>query len=341
MGSAGDWRLPGTPGRPAGLMIGARIAEGVIDVHAHWLPRELFDLPPDAPYGRMQDRNGELFLGDIPLSIRANAMSDVPAILADMRAAGLGVRVLSAPPFAFPVAAGAGSYVAAFNDALASVVSDAGGVLVGLGLVSLVDPDEARRQMEQVQRTEGMAGIAIPPLAHGHSLDRGAMRTILAHAADLDLAVLVHPMQLPRPEWSEHYLANLIGNPVETATAVAAVIMGGVLEQLPGLRICFVHGGGCAPGLLGRWNHGWRARADVRQDSTRQPADTFGELFFDTVTHDPAQLRLLLGHASRRGVICGSDYPFDMAQQDPLRFAVDHGAEAEALIAGGRAFLGL
>ena len=112
--------------------------------------------------------------------------------------------------------------------------------------------------------------MAIPPLANGRSLDGPALHHVLGEAARLDLAVLVHPMQLPRPEWSEYYLANLIGNPVESATAVASLILSGIKDELPRLRICFVHGGGCAPGLLGRWTHGWTMRADVRRAS--QPA---------------------------------------------------------------------
>ncbi|KUL44916.1 2-hydroxy-3-carboxy-6-oxo-7-methylocta-2,4-dienoate decarboxylase [Streptomyces violaceusniger] len=324
-------------------MISDPLAEGVIDVHAHWLPTELFHLPPGAPYGRMHDRGGELHLGDIPLSIPTRAMSDVPAILEDMRATGVGVRVLSAPPFAFPVGGvpGAGEYVTAFNDALSAVVSGAGGRLVGLGLVSLGNADEARAQMERLARTDGIAGIAIPPLLAGRSLDQGVLRRVLTDAADLDLAVLVHPMQLSRPEWSQHYLSNLVGNPVESATAVAALILGGVKEQLPRLRICFVHGGGCAPWLLGRWTHGWRTRADVRRHSTRPPAEVFGELFFDSVTHDPGPLGLLAAQASKGGVVCGSDYPFDMAQPEPVRFATDHGPDAGTLTANARAFLGL
>ncbi|CAM5636782.1 MULTISPECIES: amidohydrolase family protein [Streptomyces] len=324
-------------------MISAPLADGVIDVHAHWLPAELFSLPPGAPYGPMRDRDGALYLGDIPLSIPTRAMSDVAAILGDMRTAGVGVRVVSAPPFAFPVGGvpGAGSYVAAFNEALSAVVADAGGRLVGLGMVSLDEPAEARAQMERLAGTEAMAGIAIPPLHYGRSLDQGFLRDVLTDADALGLAVLVHPMQLSRPEWSEHYLSNLIGNPVETATAVAALLLGGVKEQLPRLRICFVHGGGCAPGLLGRWTHGWHARGDVRRHSSRPPDEGFGELFFDTVTHDPGLLRLLTTHASKDGIVCGSDYPFDMAQSDPVRFATDHGPSAAVLTSNARAFLGL
>ncbi len=324
-------------------MITSPLADGVIDVHAHWLPRELFGLPGSGPHGEMHDRDGELHLGDIPLSIATSAMSDVSAIRADMRRADVGVRVLSAPPFAFPLEPGADadSYVNAFNAALTAVVAGADGALFGLGMVTLGDPASATTQLEGLALTEGMAGVAIPPLADGRSLDGPALHHVLSEAARLDLAVLVHPMQLPRPEWSEYYLTNLIGNPVESTTAVASLVLSGLKDALPGLRICFVHGGGCAPGLLGRWTHGWTMRADVRRATTRPPAEAFGELYFDTVTHDRHQLELLCELAGNHKVVCGSDYPFDMAESDPARFAVDHGPGRAGLIKAAMAYLGL
>ncbi|WP_123023375.1 amidohydrolase family protein [Mycolicibacterium stellerae] len=324
-------------------MITRPLAAGVIDVHAHWLPRELFELPGSGPHGVMHDRDGELYLGDIALSIATGSMSDVAAIRDDMRRADVGVRVLSAPPFAFPLEQGtdADGYVASFNQALTDVVSDAEGALLGLGLVTLADSEAATKQMKALAQTEGIAGVAIPPLANGQSLDGPALLHVLREAARLDLAVLVHPMQLPRPEWAAYYLTNLIGNPVESTTAVASLILGGIKDALPDLRICFVHGGGCAPGLLGRWIHGWNMRADVRRATTRPPQEPFAELFFDTVTHDRHQLKLLCELAGPQRVVCGSDYPFDMAEADPARFAVAHGPGREALISAGRAYLGL
>ncbi len=324
-------------------MITTPLADGVIDVHAHWLPRELFGLPGSGPHGEMHDRDGELYLGDTPLSIATSAMSDVPAIRADMARADVGVRVLSAPPFAFPLETGsdADAYVSTFNASLTDVVAGADGALLGLGMVTLEDPTSATAQLEGLAKTEGMAGVAIPPLANGRSLDGPALHHVLSEAARLDLAVLVHPMQLPRPEWSEYYLTNLIGNPVESTTAVASLILSGIKETLPGLRICFVHGGGCAPGLLGRWTHGWTMRADVRRASTRPPAEAFSELYFDTVTHGPDQLKLLCELAGTNKVVCGSDYPFDMAESDPARFAVDHGPGRAGLITAAMAYLGL
>ncbi|MCV7229235.1 amidohydrolase family protein [Mycolicibacterium komossense] len=323
-------------------MITENLNPGVIDVHAHWLPRELFDLPGTGPHGVMHDRDGELYLGDIPLSITTSSMSDVPAILDDMRRADVGVRVLSAPPFAFPLESGteADSYVAEFNSALSTVVAGADGALLGLGMVTLSDQASVTAQMTALAGTEGIAGVAIPPLANGQTLDGPALRHVLTEAARLDLAVLVHPMQLPRPEWSQYYLTNLIGNPVESTTAIASLILSGIKDSLPGLRICFVHGGGCAPGLLGRWTHGWTMRKDVRRATTRPPQEIFAELYFDTVTHGSDQLKLLCEVAGTGKVVCGSDYPFDMAETEPARFAVEHGPGRDALIAAARAYLG-
>jgi aminocarboxymuconate-semialdehyde decarboxylase len=68
--------------------------------------------------------------------------------------------------------------------------------------VSLHDPDATRTQMDQISASDVIRGIAVPPLVGTTSFDVAPMRELLAIAAERDLAVLVHPMQLPRPEWA-------------------------------------------------------------------------------------------------------------------------------------------
>ncbi|BBY31196.1 amidohydrolase family protein [Mycolicibacterium sediminis] len=316
---------------------------GAIDIHAHWLPEDMFGLPPGSPVPPLNGRDGEIYLGDLPLYIETTAMTDATRVIADTDAAGLGVRVISAPPFAFPVAddPGVDAYVGAFNDELATACSDSDGRLLGLGLVSLHDPDAARRQMQAIASSGVVRGIAVPPLLNGTSFDVAPMRDLLRIATELDLAVLVHPMQLPRPEWSSYYLVNLVGNPVETTTAAASLVLGGVLEELPGLRICMLHGGGCAPSLVGRWQHGWNKRADVRSAETRSPREGFRGLWFDTLSHDGPALELLRAHADPSHLMCGSDYPFDMGLPNPLDLPHDAGITDDVLEHNARSFLGL
>lgn len=316
---------------------------GVVDVHAHWLPEALFGLPPGSPVPPLNDRDGLIHLGDLPLHIPTPAMTDPAAVVADTIEAGLGTRVLSAPPFAFPVAddPGVSAYVEEFNADLERACRDSDGRLLGLGLVELHDPEAALKQMSAIAATDVLRGIAVPPLVGATTFDAGPLHDVVRIAAELDLAVLVHPMQLPRPEWSSYYLANLVGNPVETATAIAAYLLGGVADELPGLRICFLHGGGCAPSLVGRWRHGWEQRAEVHAATTRPPGEGFRELWFDTLTHDGPALRLLAEQAGTEHLMCGSDYPFDMGLARPVDLPVGAGLDPAALETAARAFLAL
>ncbi|QLQ10903.1 MAG: amidohydrolase [Nocardioidaceae bacterium] len=316
---------------------------GVIDVHAHWLPEKLYSMPPGSPVPPMHVVDGQLYLGELPLSIAAEAMSDLASIVADSDAADIGTRILSAPPFAFPIGCGgeADEYIGNFNDLLAEVARDSAGRFLGLGLVRLDDIDAIRVTMSELAGSKGMVGVAVPPLVDGASYDRGVLRDLLRAAVEFDLAVLVHPMQLFRPEWSSYYMTNLVGNPVESATAIGSVVLGGVIDELPDLRICFVHGAGCAPALLGRWDHGWDERADVSAATGTRPSQAFRSLFADTLSHDDDALTLLRAKADPGRLVCGSDYPFDMAEKQPVRVAIKNGLDADMLEANARRFIGL
>ena len=86
----------------------------------------------------------------------------------------------------------------------------------------------------------------------------------LQAAEELGAAIFVHPwdMQLDG-RMKKYWLPWLVGMPSETATAVCSFLMGGVLEKFPRLKICFAHGGGAFPYLIGRIEHGYNVRPDL------------------------------------------------------------------------------
>ena len=47
------------------------------------------------------------------------------------------------------------------------------------------------------------------------------------------------------------------------------------------------------------------------------PSDYLRRLYFDTITHSPHALRLLLDTVGPERVMLGSDFPFDMGAPDP------------------------
>lgn len=70
------------------------------------------------------------------------------------------------------------------------------------------------------------------------------------------------------PRVQKYWFPWLLGMPHETAIALGSILLGGVLERHPKLRICFAHGGGCFSGLFGRVRHGFHVRPDLCQIAT-------------------------------------------------------------------------
>ena len=85
------------------------------------------------------------------------------------------------------------------------------------------------------------------------------------------------------------------GMPAETTTAIVNVLMGGVLETFPALKICFAHGGGSFPYTAGRIQHGYKVRPDLcATNCSKPPLDFLGKFWTDSLVHDTNALDLLV-----------------------------------------------
>jgi aminocarboxymuconate-semialdehyde decarboxylase len=166
-----------------------------------------------------------------------------------------------------------------------------------------------------------MAGVQLGSNVNGVYLGDRRFRPIWQAIADLHAAVFVHPVNLIGSDrLGDYFLANLIGNPVDSTRSIADVIFSGLLEELPGLKVCFAHAGGAAPYLLGRWDHGFEKRPSARGNISRPPSEYFKLLYFDHIAHSDAALRFLIDLVGANHVMIGTDYPFDMGPDDPVGF---------------------
>jgi aminocarboxymuconate-semialdehyde decarboxylase len=130
----------------------------------------------------------------------------------------------------------------------------------------------------------------------------------------------VHPADLAVPPRHRRlFLHILVGNPGETTYAAAALLLGGVFDRFPKLRVLLVHGGGCVPYQFGRIARGRVASPPPVRGSARRELDRYADnLYYDTILHDDAALRYLISRVSAHRVAMGSDYPFPLKDPDPL-----------------------
>lgn len=299
-----------------------------IDLHTHILPERWPDLADR--YGcdgwlRLDHYKpccARMMIGDQVFREIESDCWDPAVRLADCNRDGVHVQVLSTVPVMF-------SYWAApdnaldlsrmLNDHIAQTVATYPTRFVGLGTVPMQAPDLAIAEMERCVGDLGMPGLEIGSNVNGTNLDDPGVFAVLEAAADMGAAIFVHPWEvLGRKRHPDYWLPWLVGMPAETATAMCSVMMGGVLDRLPGLRIAFAHGGGATPFTIGRIQHGYDVRPDLcAHSSSLPPREALRRCYVDSLVHDEGALRLLIDMMGADRIALGSDYPFPLGEAHP------------------------
>jgi aminocarboxymuconate-semialdehyde decarboxylase len=336
---------PGSdPDYPTPLRVRRNGVTRVVDIHAHLsVPAaEAVMRPHSAHLPSMGFSSADSDAVNRELFARIGGkLGSIDERIRDMDAAGIDIQAISPMPgqaiYAVPpdVAREAARIT---NDGMASAVARHPDRFVGMGVLPLQVPELAVAEMRHCMRELGLRGIEISSHIDGRELSDPQFRPVLAAAEQMGLLLFLHPLGFTHGErLRDHYLNNLLGNPIDTTIAVAHLIFDGVLEQLPGLKICVAHGGGYAGAYWGRLDHAWRARPDCRRHISRPPSHYLRKLYFDTLVFDKAQLRFLLETHGADHLCLGTDYPFDMSEPDPVGFHAQLPQPDRAAVLGGTA----
>jgi aminocarboxymuconate-semialdehyde decarboxylase len=298
-----------------------------IDLHAHVLTPACLALVEGMMQPRMEPFS--YFGGDETNTYQVGHLKEIgdkltdPAVrLADMDRMGIDIQAISvAPPqYYYWTDPALGQQLARMqNENLAEVVAGNPDRFVGLATVPMQDVTAAVAELDYAINTLGFRGVEINTNIAGLDLDDPRFRPFFAKAAELDVVVLLHPNGFTGGErFTEYYLTNVIGNPLDTTVALTRIIHGGVLEDYPGLKLCFVHGGGYLPFYSSRMDHAWEERPEGRHHITRAPSTYLKQVYVDGLVFDEVHLGFLVQQMGADHVVLGTDYPFDMGFYDPI-----------------------
>lgn len=142
-------------------------------------------------------------------------------------------------------------------------------------------------------------------------------------------------------------LGDIVDNPAQSTAVVGAMVLTGVFDRFPELRLCVVHGGGFLPYQAGRFDaiarlgpehhHPARLGPD-RSTSThvepdrstparlgsdlhalaRVPSSVLRRLYYDSLTHSAESLAWLVAFAGSDRVLLGSDFPFPTGDSEAV-----------------------
>jgi len=322
-----------------------------VDLHAHLLTPAVEPLVADCPQKKgepalMLRTQGAASVAHnvrtmLPVAFRK--MTSLDERLRDMDAMGVDVQALSPSPSQYYYWAEhdlAREIVRVQNEHVAATCAAHPERFVGLGTVALQYPELSDEQLTDAVKTLGLRGVEISTAVNGVDLADAKFEKFWAKADELGCVVFIHPLGTSLGERvNQFYLANIIGQPLETTVALSNLIFGGVLDRHPGVKIVAAHGGGYLPAYIGRSDHGYNVRPEAG-GIRKKPSEYLKQIYFDSLVYAPGQLRMLIAQVGASQIVVGTDYAFDMGDYDVhemIESLADVSPEESAMILGGNA----
>ena len=302
----------------------------VIDTHAHWFAPEwvqLLEREAEANGAKMAKNDKGHSTIAIPgvalVSSFPPDMVDLDFMINAMDAASIDIRVFSLtnPMINWAPAAFGVRLACAYNDACAAAYIKYPQRFRGAIALPMQAPELAVKELERAAKLPGMCTAYMPMHVNGQNLDHPSFWPVYEKCAALGLPLSLHPVNPCGIERMRNYHArNLIGNPHESAIAAADLIFGGVLDAFPDLQVLLPHAGGSFPWLIGRFDNGVATRKRELGHMTQPASAYLRRFFYDTISHNGAILRYLMGMVGADRIVVGSDYNMDAGYARPVEF---------------------
>jgi aminocarboxymuconate-semialdehyde decarboxylase len=326
----------------------------VIDVHAHIIvPEILREAAPDEawrPRVSWHDGKQVIDFAGKPIRSAIREFVAIEQILQEQDKAGID-RVILAPWVSIV------RYNAPADDSLRSsrIQNEAMSAIAQrypervsvMGTVPLQAPELAAREVQAIMRLPGMVGIEIAASVGADYLGHERFEDFWSAAEAAGAVIFIHPTTrgFDLPVLDTYYLWNTVGNPLETAITAAHMVMSGVMERHPNLKVILAHGGGALLLVRGRLQHAHTFQPQAQAKLKESPLESLRRFYYDTLTHDAELLKALIEFAGVDHVLLGSDYPFDMGDEHPAKLVqalgLDAATEAKILHENAKLLFGL
>jgi aminocarboxymuconate-semialdehyde decarboxylase len=318
-----------------------------IDFHSHFFPVEELQNS-----GKYQSRAPKIVLDKGKLSVTSQIGSrpglgpgayNPSARIKALDQMSIDIQAISPSPillFYWEEPAVAAHFSRKQNEAIQELVNKHPDRFVGFGSVplqSIADSIEIAREAKSM----GLKGLEIGNAVGDRPLDDASFEAFFDAAQELDMLLFVHPLEggLDADDPLSPILGNVLQFTFRTTMMVERMILKGMFEKYPNLRLCLSHGGGLLAFNIWRLDHSYSLRPELKKIIPDKPSGYLKKLYFDTIVHSIAALQYLVAVVGADRVVIGTDYPMAMGDFDSVQkvMELDLPAAERELILGDNA----
>jgi aminocarboxymuconate-semialdehyde decarboxylase len=210
------------------------------------------------------------------------------------------------------------SAIARWSDYAAEIQDAHPGTLYCLAMATPCGGPAHLKELERAIRELNLKGVLINSSHKGHYPDDDEARGFWELVQDLDIPVMIHPPHVGFGEerMKEYRLASSVGRPADLCLALSRLIVRGILEDFPRVKIVGSHGGGGICEVIGRLDYAYELQDEAfflgsyaPMRIRHAPSHYLRMMHFDSVTYHAPAARLVLDTVGADRVLYGSDAP--------------------------------
>ena len=206
------------------------------------------------------------------------------------------------------------------NDYVADVVRQYPTRFFGICVLPWQDVTAATQELNRCAHELGMKGLLLYSNLAGRFPDEAEFRPVLARAAELAMPVLLHPaMPVTTKVVRDYEMTSSLGNMFENTIALTRIVMSGMLDELPDLKLVCPHLGGTLPYMVGRIDHQVLVLKRGPRTLQRAPSEYLKQIWYDIISPLPLAMKFMLEFVGPDRLLYASDHPW--VEPDVIRDA--------------------
>jgi aminocarboxymuconate-semialdehyde decarboxylase len=288
----------------------------IIDSHFHWWPRSIFDAlckRSSYPLAERNGRGGYNYVGE-PGRPSLNSWTewfDLDQQLEHMDGLGHQVGVVcSLGPFSIyfsdlPPEEGRDAAIA-WNEEMAGAQRKYPGRVWASAAVPMTDTKHAIEVLDHAILKLGLMGVNIPgSIGRDPRIDAERLAPLYARIEQLGVPLFLHPTDAVFDlEGYGGALQLSLGRVIEVSVAASRLVLSGLMERHPNLKIVMSHTGGALPYQSGRMDKNGKGAK-----LPRPPSTYIRRMYTDTVSPHSMGMKFAIEYYGIDHVMYGSDYP--------------------------------
>lgn len=287
-----------------------------IDCQSHVFPPAYAELlPRNRGWVRTVKKNGDYIVsyGDIQTFNLNLGAYDLDRKLKDMDEAGIDISLLSinipGPEMLDDELQVEGARLC--NDYMAGLCAGRPDRLTGIAVLPFHDGAATLAEFRRATGELGLRAVNLYSHIGGRPVDDPAFEPFYAEAERTGVPLVIHPTV---PAWAgvikDYSMITMFGLMVDHSIAMLRLIMGGVLERHPGLKVVHPHCGGVLPYLMPRIVEQTEVKRRGREHIRKSPELYYKQVWLDIVSPSSEAIRFAYDFAGPDRLLFGSDHPW-------------------------------